>query len=109
MSATLRIPVLVSPAEKKSIAAKAKDADLSVGEFLRQAAAAYRPNEDDQVIEGMIQQMLKSTAQASAAIDDAIAYVAASNKRLAALESGRSARLWASRRRCGTALPPSSR
>lgn len=84
---TERIPVLVTAAEKKRIAKKAKDAGLSMGELLRQAAVSFRPAEDDAALEAMITQMLKSTAAASAALDDAIAYVAQSNKRIAAMEA----------------------
>jgi len=85
-TATERIPVLVSPAEKSQIANMAKAAGLSMGEFLRQAASAFTPSEDDQILDGMIAQMNKTTAQANAAIDKALQFVAASNKRIAAME-----------------------
>ena len=45
-AATQRIPVLVTPEEKEHIANLAREAGLSMGEFFRQAAAAYRPSED---------------------------------------------------------------
>ena len=90
-TATERIPVLVTPAEKKQIARKAKTAGLSMGEFLRRAAASFHPSEDDQVLEGMIGQMVKTTARASAAIDEALAFVEASNKRIKSLEAKRKA------------------
>ena len=64
----------------------AKAAGLSVGEFLRQAASAFTPSEDDQILEGMIAQMNKTTTQANEAIDKALRLVAASNKRIAAME-----------------------
>jgi mobilization protein NikA len=86
-TATERIPVLVSAQEKAIIAKLAKDAHLSMGEFLRRAAASFRPAEDDKMLEGMIDQMAKTTAQASAAIDDALAFVEASNQRIAVMES----------------------
>ena len=86
-TATERIPVLVSAEEKAVIAKLAKDAHLSMGEFLRRAAASFRPSEDDKMLEGMIDQMAKTTAQASAAIDDALAYVEASNQRIATIEA----------------------
>lgn len=86
-TATERIPVLVSAEEKAMIAKLAKDAHLSMGEFLRRAAASFRPAEDDRMLEGMIDQMAKTTAQASAAIDDALAFVEASNRRIATMES----------------------
>lgn len=85
-TATERIPVLVTPTEKGQIAAMAKAAGVSMSEFLRRAASSFRPPEDDKVLEGMIDQMNKTSAQANAAIDDALAFVEASNKRIAAME-----------------------
>jgi len=85
MAASERITVLLTVAEKGRIAKMSKAAGLSMGEFLRRAAASFRPSEDDKVLEGMINQMNKTTAQASA-IDDALALVEASNKRIARVE-----------------------
>lgn len=85
-TATQRIPVLLTPAEKGLIARMAKDAGLSMGEYFRRAATAFRPHEDDAMLAGMIDQMNKTTAQASAAIDAALAFVAASDKRIAIME-----------------------
>jgi hypothetical protein len=88
-TATERIPVLVTSQEKAMIAKMAQDAHLSMGEFLRRAAASFRPSEDEKMLEGMIEQMAKTTAQASAAIEDALAFVEASNERIVAMEAGR--------------------
>ncbi len=88
-TATERIPVLVTAREKALIAKKAQDARLSMGEFLRRAASSFRPNEDEKMIEGLIDQMQKTTAQASAAIDEALAFVDASNARIVAMEKKR--------------------
>jgi hypothetical protein len=85
-TATERIPVLVTSAEKAQIAKMAKTAGLSMGEFLRRAAASFRPSEDEEMLERMIDQMNKTTTQASAAIDNALAFVDASNRRLAAMD-----------------------
>lgn len=85
-TATQRIPVLVTAAEKSQIAKMAKDSGLSMGEFLRRAASSFNPSEDDKLLEGMIDQMNKTTAQASAAIDEALEFVEASNRRIAAME-----------------------
>jgi len=63
-----------------------------MGEFLRRAASSFRPQEDEKLLAGMIEQMLKTTAQANAAIDDALAFVAASNQRIAAMETETAAR-----------------
>jgi hypothetical protein len=78
--------VLVTAAEKGEITQMAKAAGLSTGEFLRRAASAFTPSDDDQILEGMIAQMNKTTAQANDAIDKALQLVAASNKRIAAME-----------------------
>ena len=81
-----RIPVLVTRMEKGKIAKMAKAAGVSMGEFLRRAASSYRSSEDEEVLLGMIAQMKKTTARASASIDDALKFVEASNKRIAAME-----------------------
>ncbi len=88
-TATERIPVLVTTEEKAMIARMAQEAHLSMGEFLRRAAASFHPGEDEKMLEGMIEQMVKTTAQASDAIEDALAFVEASNERIAAMENGR--------------------
>ena len=85
-TASERIPVLVTAAEKGQIARMAKAAGLSMGEFLRRAAASFRPSEDEKILQGMVDQMHKTTLQASAAIDQALAFVDASNKRIAVME-----------------------
>jgi hypothetical protein len=84
---TERIPVLVTPEEKRRISDLANDAGLSVSEFLRQAAAAFRPTPGDEILTGMIDQVISTTSKASAAIDEALAFVEASNLRMAALEA----------------------
>ena len=85
-TATERIPVLVTVLEKGHIAKMAKTEGLSMGEFLRRAAASYRSAEDDKLLSGMIDQVNKTTAQANAAIDKALAFVDASNKRMEEIE-----------------------
>lgn len=85
-TATERIPVLVSAAEKSQIAGMAKAAGLSMGEYLRRAASAFRPSDEDQIFAGMIAQMHKTAEQASDAIERSLQAVAASNRRIAAME-----------------------
>jgi mobilization protein NikA len=79
----------VTAKEKTQIARMARAAGMSMGEFLRRAAASFRPSEGEKVLEAMIDQMAKSTAQANAAIDEALAFVEASNKRISTLEARR--------------------
>lgn len=90
-TANQRISVLVTQAEKRAIAASSKNAGMSVGKFMRRAASSFHPSQAGELLEGMLDQVLKSTARASAAIDDAVAYVEGSNKKLAILEGKRKA------------------
>lgn len=90
MATTDRLPVLMTKDQKAKIAKRAKAANLTMGEFLRRAAFAYQPDQDDEkVLDGLIDQVKKTTRDASAAIDRAMAFVAASQRRIAALESSR--------------------
>lgn len=86
-TANQRIPVLVTATEKSQIAKRAKKAGLSMGEYLRRAAASYNTSEDEAALEAIIEQMLKATENAETAIDDAIAFIAESNKRIDKMEA----------------------
>ncbi|MHB8698677.1 MAG: plasmid mobilization protein [Sulfuricaulis sp.] len=90
-TATARVPVLMTGKEKAQIAKRAKDAGLSMGEYLRRAAQSFRPSEDDKALEAMIDQMLKATERANQAIDEALAFVEASNQRISMMEARRKA------------------
>lgn len=91
-TANQRIPVLVSEKEKNQIARQAKKSGLSMGEYLRRAAAAYNTSEEELALDAMIDQMVKATDSAEAAIDDALAFVAESNARIAQMEATHNAR-----------------
>jgi hypothetical protein len=88
-TANERIPVLMTTKEKTRIAKKAKEAGLSMGEYMRRAAESFHPDDDNKALEAMIDQMIKATEQAEKAIDDALAFVEASNKRIEKLEAKR--------------------
>ena len=84
---TSRIPVLVSEDEKVRITTAAQAAGLSVGQFMRGAAAVYRPGDpDERALAAMIEQMNLATERAERAIDKALDFVAASNARIERLE-----------------------
>ena len=87
MAATERIPVLMTPVEKKRVVAKAKKAGLKTSEFMRLAASNYQPNEDEIALGNMIDQMYVVTANTSKVIDNALKSVAASNKRISKMEA----------------------
>ena len=86
-AATERVPVLMTPAEKKRVVSKANKAGLTTGEYMRRAAEGYRSADDDKALEAMINEMNKATRKAEKAIDDALAFVAASNKRIEEMEA----------------------
>jgi translation initiation factor 2B subunit (eIF-2B alpha/beta/delta family) len=86
-SATERVSILMTPAEKKRVTTKARKAGISVGEYIRRATSKYRNNENDQVMEAMIEQMNQATERAEQAIDDALNYVTESNQRIAKMEA----------------------
>ncbi len=88
---TERIQVLVTKAQKASIAKKAQAADVSVGEFLRQAAESYEPEAEAALVEGLLGQVQITTAEAMGALDEALAFVNASQRRIARMESKHSA------------------
>lgn len=77
----------MTASEKKKIARQAQKAGVSIGEYLRRAAAAFSPEEDEKALEGLLAEVERSTAAASAAIDDALAYLGESNKRIAEMEA----------------------
>jgi hypothetical protein len=86
-AATERVPVLMTPAEKQRVVSKARKAGLTTGEYMRRAAEGYRPANDDKELEAMIGEMNKATGSAERAIDDALAFVEESNKRIAEMEA----------------------
>jgi hypothetical protein len=87
MAATERIPVLMSPGEKRQVVKRARAAGLSTAEYMRRAAAAYAPERDEEALEAMIGEMNKATRRAEKAIDEALAFVEASRKRIARMEA----------------------
>ena len=86
-TATEPVPVLMTATEKRRLAREAEKAGMSLGEYLRRAAAAFSPEDDNDALAGLLTQVERSTAAASAAIDDALAHVDASNQRIAAMEA----------------------
>ena len=84
-----RLSVLVTSSEKSQIRKRAKEAGLSLSEFIRVAAKDYIPAEkieEIMVLNFMIDEMNKATERAEKAIDEMIQYVDASNRRISKLE-----------------------
>ena len=81
-----RIVVQTTPKDKQAIAEKAKNLDMPVSELMRRGAFAYAADESDQEIGALADAAKVAADRAGSAIDDALAFIAASNKRIAKME-----------------------
>jgi len=90
-----RIVVQATAQDKQAIAAKAKRLDLAVSELMRRGAFAYESAEDDADLAAVADAARGAAERAGAAIDDALLFIEASNRRIAALEA-----------KAGAARPP---
>ena len=86
-AAVERIVVQATMQDKKAIAAKAKRLDLPVSELMRRAAFAYESGESDAELGALADAARNAADRAGAAIDDALDFIEASNRRIAALEA----------------------
>ena len=82
-----RIVVQATAQDKKVIAAKAKKLGLPIAELMRRGAFAYQSNEADEDLALLADSAKGAVERASAAIDDALAFVEASNRRIALMEA----------------------
>jgi len=82
---TERIVVRVTPVQKRAIASTAKDLGLNVSELMRQAVQDIMRLDDEENINALISRVNVSTQEANDALDDALSFVAESNKRIAAM------------------------
>lgn len=88
-TASERIVVQVTSLQKRAIARTAKQFGLNVSELIRQAVQGYIPAANADQILALLGQVDASTQQANTAMDDALAFVAASNKRIEAMSQER--------------------
>ena len=86
-AAVERIVVQVTPQDKKAITAKAKKLDLPVSELMRRGAFAYESGENNDELGALADVAKRAADRAGGFIDDALAFIAASNKRIAAMEA----------------------
>lgn len=81
--ATERVAILMSPSEKAAFAGKARTLGLSLGQFFREAGAAYAPlpaeaqADDEALLEAALRQLELSTARTEQALDQALDQVRA--------------------------------
>jgi creatinine amidohydrolase/Fe(II)-dependent formamide hydrolase-like protein len=91
-AAVQRIVVQATTQDKKAIAAKAKKLDIPISELMRRGAFAYEAAAIDEET-GILADAAKAAAdRAGASIEDALDFIAASNKRIAMMEAARGAK-----------------
>ena len=96
-AAVERIVVQATAQDKKAIAAKAKKLELPVSELMRRGAFAYRAAGADAELAALADAAKGAADRAGAAIDDALLFIDASNKRIAAMEAKAAKAAWARR------------
>ncbi len=80
-----RIVVQVTRTQKDAIGLAAKKLGLNMSELMRQAAQGFQPKADDDDVNALIQRVNLSTKDANDALDDALAFIHESNKRIEAM------------------------
>jgi hypothetical protein len=86
-TATARIVVQATADDKKAIAAKAKRLKLPVSELMRRGAFAYATSDADEELAALADAAKEAAERASAAVDDALAFIEDSNRRIASMEA----------------------
>ena len=87
-AATARIVVQATPAEKRALVAKAKALAIPIAELMRRGAREYQAVEDKD-LETLAEAARDAAERSAKTIDDALAYIEASNKRIARMEASR--------------------
>jgi hypothetical protein len=98
-TAAERIVVQTTPREKRAIVAKARRLGLPISELMRRGAVDYRPRSDDDRLAALADAARSAAEGAAGAIDAALAFIARSNRRIAAMESKRAIRTRAGAKR----------
>ena len=81
----VQVPVLMSPAQKRRLARKAKAANLTMGELLRQGGERFSSSEDEAMLDQLAKQVTRAAQRAIQSIDKTLAFVAQSEARIQAL------------------------
>jgi hypothetical protein len=86
-AATERIVVQTTAQEKKAIAAKAKRLGLPISELMRRGVSAYETEQADEELGALADAAKAAADRAAVSINEALEFIAASEKRIAALEA----------------------
>jgi len=82
-----RIVVQATPNEKKAISAKAKKLGLPVSELMRRGAVSYNSAKEDEELGVLADAAMAAANRASDSIDEVMAFVEESNKRIDTMEA----------------------
>ncbi len=86
-AAVQRIVVQTTAQDKKAIVSKAKKLDIPVSELMRRGAFAYESSESDAELGALADAAKAAADRAGAAIEDALAFIEASNKRISTMKA----------------------
>lgn len=86
-NAVERIVVQTTSQEKAAIVAKAKKLGLPISELMRRGAVHYQPQDADDGLQALAAAAKGAAERSAAAIDDALAFIAESERRIAAMEA----------------------
>ncbi len=86
-AAVERIVVQTTAQDKKAIAAKAKKLAIPISELMRRGAFAYDASQTDGEMAALADAAKGAAERAGAAIEEALSFIEASNKRIAAMEA----------------------
>ena len=86
-AAVQRIVVQTTTQDKKAIAAKAKKLEMPISELMRRGAFAYDAGDTDAQLGALADAARDAADRAGVAIDDALAFIDASNKRIEAMQA----------------------
>ena len=88
-STMVQVPILMSPGQKRRLAQKAKAANLTMAELLREGGERYVPADNPALLDHMAKQVIRETKKTIRAIDKTLALVAESEARMLALSKTR--------------------
>lgn len=79
-------PDAINEQQKSVLLAMANAAGLDIDDFLWCATLAFQSKAERQAMSALMQQLERTAARTSAGVDETVAFVEASNKRMAELE-----------------------
>lgn len=88
-SANVQVPVLMSRTQKRRLARKAKLANITMGELLRQGGERFSPLENQDILDHMAKQVIRATTKTIRSINKTLSRVAESEARMDTLQKSK--------------------